>query len=353
MEDIKFNKEVKCIVWDLDNTIWDGILSESNDVKLKTQIADVLKEFDQRGILHSIASRNNFDDAISKLKEFEIDQYFLYPEIHWNSKSESIKNIKQNLNIGIDTIVFIDDQVFEREEVASCYPEVETIDALEYLEILTKKRFNPRFITKDSKRRRLMYLEEMDRNVKEEEYQGPKEEFLKTLNMEFVISEAQEEDLQRAEELTVRTNQLNATGRTYDYEELKSFMNSDDHKLYICELTDKYGSYGKIGLALVEINQDYWHLKLLLMSCRILSRSVGSVLLTYIIKQTKNENKILRADFKQTDRNRMMYITYRFSNFQEISNDGNGNIIFENDLSSIKGYPYYIDIKYPEEIIRY
>lgn len=352
MKNIKYTKEVKCIVWDLDNTIWDGILSESEDVQLKPQIKDILIEFDSRGILHSIASKNNYNDAISKLKEFNIDQYFLYPEIHWNSKSESIKKIQNNLNIGIDTIVFIDDQPFERDEVANYNLEVETIDAVEYIDILTKERFTPKFITKDSKRRRLMYLEEMKRNIKEEEYQGPKEEFLTTLNMEFVISEAQEEDLQRAEELTVRTNQLNATGRTYDYEELKGFMNSDNHKLYICELTDKYGSYGKIGLALIEIKKKHWYIKLLLMSCRVLSRSVGSVLLTYIMNQAKNQDKKLLADFKQTDRNRMMYTTYRFSNFNEISNDGEGNIVLENDLSLIKEYPPYIDIKYPELMIQ-
>ena len=348
METLQFTNEVKCIVWDLDNTIWDGTLLENETIQLKPNIKEILVELDSRGILHSIASKNNYSDAVAKLKKFEIDQYFLYPEIHWNSKSESIKKIQKNLNIGLDTIVFIDDQPFERDEVASTNPEVETIDASKYHDILNYKRFNPRFITKDSKRRRLMYLEDMKRGIDEEEYKGPKEEFLVSLNMEFLICEAQQEDLKRAEELTVRTNQLNATGKTYSYDELFNFMNSDKHILLVCELEDKYGSYGKIGLALLENKETHLFLHLLLMSCRVLSRSVGSVLLSYIMNLAKKDNKRLLADFKQTDRNKLMYATYKFSNFKEISNDGKGNITFENDLSIIQKYPSYIKVKHPE-----
>lgn len=344
---MQYTKEVKCVVWDLDNTLWDGTLLESDNVVLKPYIKDIIVALDARGILHSIASKNNYDDALRKLKEFELDQFFLYPEIHWNSKSESIGNIQKNLNIGIDTIVFIDDQPFERDEVTSVFPEVQSIDAEVYTDLLQQKRLNPKFITEDSIRRRLMYLEDMKRVQDEGEYKGPKEEFLAGLNMEFIITEAREEDLKRAEELTVRTNQLNATGRTYSYDELLSYMQSEKHRLYVCELSDTYGSYGKIGLALVEINEDNWYLKMLLMSCRVLSRSVGSVLMTYIMRQTKQEGKKLLADFKQTDRNKMMYVTYRFSNFKEVSNDGEGNILFENDLSQIQQFPPYIKLRYP------
>lgn len=343
----RYTKEVKCIIWDLDNTIWDGTLTESAKVQLKPQIKEILEEFDRRGILHSVASKNNYEDAFAKLSEFGISQYFLYPEIHWNPKSDSIANIQKNLNIGMDTLLFIDDQPFERDEVQTSHPEVETVDATEYLNLLHLPRLNPKFITQDSQRRRKMYLEEMKRNEEEEEYKGPKEEFLASLHMKFVISEAVEEDLKRAEELTVRTNQLNATGKTYDYEELKEIMYDNKHKLFVCELTDKYGSYGKIGLALIEESETHWHLKLLLMSCRVMSRSVGSVLLSFIMKETHLRGKKLSADFKQTGRNKRMYAAYRFSNFKEISNDGLGNIVMENDLSMIQPFPHYIDIIHP------
>lgn len=337
-------KEIKCVVWDLDHTIWDGILIESDDVKLKPGIVDVLKALDARGILHSIASKNNYDDAMEKLKMFGIDDYFLYPQINWNPKSLALANIQKSLNFGIDTILFIDDQPFEREEVNSVHPEVTCIDASEYLALPDMPRCNPRFITDDSARRRQMYMDDIKRKVEEETFQGPQESFLASLNMSFAIHEALEEDLKRAEELTVRTNQLNATGRTYDYDELNAFRLSDSHKLLVCELTDKYGSYGKIGLALVEMKEECWHLRLLLMSCRVMARGVGTVFMSYIMQEAKKAGKKLLADFKTTKRNRQMYISYKFDNFKEVSSDEEGNVLFENDLSIIKPFPPYIDV---------
>ncbi|MBD8496937.1 HAD-IIIC family phosphatase [Paenibacillus arenosi] len=338
-------KEIKCVVWDLDHTIWNGVLLESDEVELKAGIREIIAELDARGILHSIASKNDAETAMDKLRELGIDHYFLYPEINWSAKSLSISCISTNLNIGRDTILFIDDQIFERDEVKSEHPDVTCLDAAEYMSLLDNPRLNPRFITEDSLRRRTMYLEDIKRKKEEDSYKGPKESFLRSLDMKFVISEAREEDLKRAEELTIRTNQLNATGYTYSYEQLDRFRQSSDHLLLVCELTDKYGSYGKIGLALLELKPTHWHLKLLLMSCRVMSRGVGTVILTYIMQQAKNKGKRLQADFKQTDRNKMMYVTYRFANFKEISNDEQGQILFENELDQIQPFPPYLEVK--------
>ncbi|MCK4765141.1 MAG: HAD-IIIC family phosphatase [Candidatus Aminicenantes bacterium] len=338
-------KEIKCVVWDLDNTLWDGTLVEHDDVKLKPGVVDVIETLDSRGILHSISSKNNYDDAMEKIKQLGLEEYFLYPEIHWNAKSSSLGRIRENINIAMDTILFIDDQPFEREEVESEHPDITTIDAAEYKKLPDLLRLNPRFITRDSKKRRKMYLDDIKRKVEEEDYEGPQEEFLASLNMHFVIHDAKEEDLKRAEELTVRTNQLNATGLTYDYDELDAFRLSEKHKLLVCELTDKYGSYGKIGLALIEISEEYRHLKLMLMSCRVMARGVGTVLLSHIMQETKKAGKKLLADFKHTNRNRQMYVGYKFANFKEKSCDEKGNILFESDLSMIQPFPPYIDIK--------
>ena len=138
---------------------------------------------------------------------------------------------------------------------------------------------------------------------------------------------------------------MNATGVTYDYDELDAFRTSDKHKLLVCELVDRYGSYGKIGLALVEKNEDHWHLKLLLMSCRVMSRGVGTILISHIMQECKKAGKTLMADFKKTDRNKMMYVSYRFANFKEVSADDDGHVVFMNDLSMIQQFPPYIDIQ--------
>ena len=117
---------VKCIVWDLDNTLWDGILVEdgAEKLRLKPGIAEVIKSLDRRGILHSIASKNNFDEAMAVLKSHQLDEYFLHPQISWAPKSEAMKAIAQKLNIGIDTLMLVDDSDFERAEVQAACPTV-------------------------------------------------------------------------------------------------------------------------------------------------------------------------------------------------------------------------------------
>ncbi|MHC5767655.1 MAG: HAD-IIIC family phosphatase [Nostoc sp.] len=340
----KDKKVIKCVVWDLDNTLWHGVLLEDEKVALRENIVNIIQTLDGRGILQSIASKNESATAIAKLEEFGLKEYFLYPQINWNSKASSIKEIASLLNIGIDAIAFIDDQLFELEEVKFSCTQILCINADEIEYIVDMPVMNPRFITEDSKLRRQTYLNDIERNSFEKEFIGTQEEFLATLNMTFVISSAQEDDLQRAEELTIRTNQLNTTGYTYSYDDLNQFRQSDKHKILISSLEDKYGNYGKIGLALVECEEVVWTLKLLLMSCRVMSRGVGTIMLNHIMKLAKSNNVRLRAEFISNNRNRMMYISYKFSGFQEV--DKNGDLlILENDLRRIQPIPEYVNVK--------
>jgi FkbH-like protein len=337
-------REIKCLVWDLDNTLWEGVLLEDEQVVLKDNIIDIIKTLDKSGILQSVASRNDFDLAMGKLGEFALDNYFLYPQINWNSKSSCVKRISELINISVDTIAFIDDDAFEREEVRSSLPEVLCIDASDTDRLLDLPEFNPLFITADSENRRLMYLRDIERKKVEERFVGPKEEFLASLDMVFRISEAQEGDLKRAEELTIRTNQLNTTGYTYSYDELNHFRLSPEHKLLIAELEDKYGTYGKIGLALIELDESTWTIKLLLMSCRVMSRGVGTIMINHIRNEAKRNGVHLRAEMFPNDRNRMMYMTFKFTHFLEKDKIGN-LIIFQNDLDKIQDFPRYIKVR--------
>lgn len=337
-------KAIKCVVWDLDNTLWNGVLLENDCVFLRNQVVNIIKTLDSRGILQSIASKNDYARAMEQLQDFGLHEYFLYPQINWNSKSSSIQEIVKLLNIGIDTFAFIDDQLFELEEVNFSLSEVLCINTAELEYLLDMPEMNPLFITEDSKLRRLMYISDIERNHSEKEFIGTQSEFLATLNMSFTISYAQEEDLQRAEELTVRTNQLNTTGYTYSYDELNHFRESDKHKLLIASLDDKYGSYGKIGLALIECQEFVWTIKLMLMSCRVMSRGVGTIMLNYMMTLAKNNNVLLRSEFVSNNRNRMMYVSYKFAGFQEIEKRGD-LIILENELTRIQPFPKYVKVK--------
>lgn len=337
-------KAIKCVVWDLDNTLWDGVLLEESQVSLRPGIATIIEALDNQGILHSIASKNDYTAAMTKLEQLGIHEYFLYPQITWNSKLSSLKTIADALNIGLDTLAFVDDEAFEREEIAFSLPEVLCIDAKDIAHILALPRMKQRFLTSDSKQRRLMYMIDRDRERAENEFEGTHEEFLATLGMVFTISLAQEEDLQRAEELTIRTNQLNTTGYTYTYEELDQFRQSASHKLFIASLADKFGTYSKIGLALLACSAGAWTIKLLLMSCRVLSRGVGTIMLNYILSLAKDANVRLYAEFVSNDRNRMMYITYKLGGFKEIEKTGE-RILLEGDLHRIQAIPTYVKVQ--------
>ena len=338
---------IKCVVWDLDNTIWDGVLLEDEQVFLRAGIPEILRSTDERGILLSIASRNDHDVALAKLKELGIEDYFLYPQINWSNKSLSIQNIAKSLNIGLDTFAFVDDEPFERDEVNHVLPEVLCFDATDLSSLLAHPRMTPRFITAESKYRRHMYQSDKNRKEAEAKFTGPSEEFLKQLDMAFKIKRAQEEDLKRAEELTVRTHQLNATGYTYSYDELSEIRQKRQYLLLIASLEDKYGAYGTIGLALVHKDEAFWTVKLLLMSCRVMSRGLGTIMMSFIMSKAKEAGVGLRAEFVPNDRNRMMYVTYKFSGFTEVGEE-NGCPILENDLSYIQPFPNYVKVDVSE-----
>lgn len=338
-------KPVKCVVWDLDHTLWDGVLSEGDAIALRPGIPELLRALDERGVLLSLCSKNEHDDAMAALERFDLAGYFLYPQISWNAKSQGIARIQKELNIGMDTILFIDDQPFELDEVVATHPSVRCVNAAEYAALMQRPDVLAAAVTEDSARRRLMYLEDIARKRDETDFSGTPEEFLSTLGMTFGISAARPDDLVRAEELAMRTNQLNSTGISYGMDDLEAYMRSPDHQLLVCDLSDRYGSYGKIGLALIERRAGHDHIKLLLMSCRTMSRGVGSVLLAFLIRQAAAENRRLTADFRRTDRNRQMLVTYQFSNFKEIDRGDNGDYLFEHALEIVPEYPNYIEMK--------
>ncbi len=335
---------IKCVVWDLDNTVWDGTLLEDGEVTVRPDVVAEIRRLDELGVLHSVASRNDHDAAMARLKAAGLDEYFLYPQITWNPKSGSVERIAKALNIGLDAIAFVDDQPFELAEVAHALPSVKTVDVAELGKTLASEEFRPKFVTDESRVRRDLYRAAAVREQVEQDHEGTSEEFLSTLDMKFTIARAQREDLQRAEELTVRTNQLNSTGRTYSYEELDELRTSPDHVLLVASLSDKYGGYGKIGLALAERGEEAWHLRMMLMSCRVMSRGVGTVLLNHIMGLAKEDGAKLRADFVETGRNRVMYVTYAFAGFTEISRDGD-RLVLESDLSTIQPPPSYLTME--------
>ncbi|NDW06010.1 HAD-IIIC family phosphatase [Jiella pacifica] len=341
-------KSVKLVVFDLDNTLWDGTLLEDGDVRLKPSILPLFEELDRRGVLISVASRNDADLALAKLEAFGLVDYVLHPQIGWGAKSQAVATIVAALNLGFDTVAFVDDEPFERGEVHHALPEVRVIDGRAVEEIADRPDFMPAVITGESRLRRQMYRAEIRRGEVEAQSSEPTQAFLRSLDMRFTILEAREEDLLRAEELTLRTNQLNTTGRTYDLEALDAMRLSPDHLVLVARLEDRYGPYGTIGLAVVDIDERVWTIRLLLMSCRVISRGVGSIMMNYIRNRARDAGVGLEADFVSNGRNRMMYATYKFSGFSEIARDG-ACVRLSCDLSVPAEYPETVQLSLPPD----
>lgn len=335
---------IKCVVWDLDNTVWSGVLLEDDRVVVRDEIVAAIRALDERGILNSIASRNDPDLAMARLTEAGLADMFLYPQIGWQPKSKSVAEIATLINIGMDTIAFVDDQPFELEEVTFALPDVLAVPEDQVVEwVANRPEFFPRFITDESKTRRHLYQADATRKSVEADFAGTSEEFLSTLDMVFTIWPADSGDLQRAEELTVRTHQLNSTGRTYTYEQLDELRERDDHLLLMSSLEDRFGGYGTIGLSLVEKGDTEWTIRLLLMSCRVVSRGVGTVMLNHIISLAGAAGVPLRGEFVDNGRNRMMYVSYKFSGFQEVVRDGD-RVVLELPPGAGRPAPDYLKL---------
>jgi methoxymalonate biosynthesis protein len=310
-------KLVKCLVWDLDNTLWTGTLLEDPEVRLPGRIRDVIVELDSRGILQSVASRNDFDLAWQQLEELEVAEYFVHPQIGWGRKSDSVRQVAGKLNFALDTIAFIDDLPSERAEVGEYVPGVRCYPAGKAASLTSLTEFSPEVVTVDARRRRQMYQASFRRDAERESFAGPDEEFLRSLDLTMAIDRADEQSLSRVEELTLRTSQMNATGVHYPDQVLRALLADPRHEILTVTLTDKFGPHGAVGVLLLEYQRTVWHLKLLATSCRVVSFGAGAVILNWLIDQAACADAHLAADFRPTDRNRMMDIAYRFAGFTQ------------------------------------
>ncbi|WP_432015498.1 HAD-IIIC family phosphatase [Streptomyces cucumeris] len=308
---------VKCLIWDLDNTLWQGTVLEDDDVVLTDEVREVITTLDERGILLAVASKNDHDLAWERLERLGVAEYFVLPRIGWGPKSQSVREIATELNFALNTIAFIDDQPAERAEVEFHLPEVRRYSAEQVATLLTLPEFSPPVSTVDSRRRRQMYQAGFARDQARETHSGPDEDFLRSLDLRMTIAPAGEEELTRVEELTLRTSQMNATGVHYSDAALHALLTDPAHEVLVVTMGDRFGPHGAVGIILLEKKPSAWHLKLLATSCRVVSFGAGATILNWLTDQAARAGTHLVADFRRTDRNRMMEVAYRFAGFAE------------------------------------
>lgn len=310
---------VKCLVWDLDNTLWQGTLLEDAQVRFDEAVREVVERLDERGILQSIASKNDHDLAWQRLERLGVADYFVVPKIGWRPKSESVRRIAEELRFAPTTLAFVDDQPAERAEVAFHLPEVRCYSNEDVLSLPELPEFTPARTTADARHRRSLYQAGFRRQAAQEDFTGADSAFLRTLDMELRVGHASAEDLARVEELTLRTSQMNATGVHYPDHVLRGLIDDPRHAVLVATLTDRFGTHGAIGVLLLRTQARVWHLKLLATSCRVVSFGIGGAILNWLIDAAYEAGVHMVADFRRTERNRMMDIAYRLAGFTEES----------------------------------
>ncbi|MGC1304953.1 MAG: HAD-IIIC family phosphatase [Caulobacteraceae bacterium] len=294
----------KVLVWDLDETLWTGVLAEDgpDGVRPRPEAMAAIKALDARGLLQSIASKNDAAEGLEALRRHGLTDYFLHPEINWGPKSQSIGRIAQRLDLGLDSFVFIDDQPFERAEVQAGQPKVRTLTHVEVEGLLSHPWFDHP-ITPEGAKRRSLYQAEAQRTV-EMEAQG--DDYLGFLRASDLVLDARplgRADVARTHELSQRTNQLNFTGAKFALDRVARMVEPEARYARLTlRCTDRYGDYGLIGFA--ELDLEAGELVEFFMSCRVQRKRVEHAAFAHLAERLGAAgHAVFRVRFQATERN--------------------------------------------------
>lgn len=314
----------RCIVLDLDNTLWGGVVGEDgfDGIKLGkgppgnayVEFQRILLSLQKRGVLLAINSKNNPEDALKVINEHPDmilrKEHFACLKINWNDKVSNMKEIAEELNFGLDYMVFFDDDPVNREFMCNNLPQVLTVelpkDPAQYVKTLQNmKEFNTLNITDEDMKRGVMYLQQQKR--KEFENSAPDlEGFLRNLNTKVSILPADKFTIPRISQLTLKTNQFNLTTKRYQEEEIQRFSKDNQILVGCAQVEDKFGDNGITSVFIIKNDKPQeWVLDTFLLSCRVMGREVEKGILDYIIKKAK-ENKIkkIKAEYIPTQKNK-------------------------------------------------
>ena len=318
--------KIKLVVWDLDNTLWDGTVyyNDKESVNLKPGTKEVLKELTKRNIKNVICSKNYYKDAEQMLEKFEIKKFFGSAEINWGLKSENIKKLIKENNVIQEEVCFVDDDPFQRAEVLSQIPNLKVIELGDPLDLLALDFMKLENETEEDKKRVDILKEQRTRKEAESSFKGDYKEFLKTCDIQMLIRPVKENEWERVVQLFNRTNELNTTGNRYEIDKLRKQYDNKEIIVYVTELKDRFGEYGLIAECIIDNKTENWEIKDLTVSCRTMGRGIGSALLISVMNYAKENNaKTIKGVLKNIESNWRMKPLYTKRGFKAIKKDGN------------------------------
>ena len=334
-------KMKKCVILDLDNTLWGGVIGD--DGLENIQIGELglghafsefqmwLKELQKRGIILAVCSKN--EEVVAKEPFLHHPEMVLHMEdiamfvANWEDKASNIKKIQDTLNIGMDSIVFFDDNPFERNLVKSMIPDITVPDLpedpsqyLEYVKLLNL--FETAAYSETDKNRTKQYQEEMGRVNLQKQFSSYSE-YLERLEMTAEAKPFDKFHFSRIAQLTQRSNQFNLRTIRYTEQEIEQLAKEKEHLTLYFTLKDKFGDYGLISVVVLDKQpENTLFISEWLMSCRVLKRGMEEFILDEIIR-TAEENgfKKVIGEYIRTPKNNMVSELYKKMGFHEVEKD--------------------------------
>ncbi len=337
---VNLGSTTKAVILDLDNTLWGGVVADEgiNRIqlgslgvgKVYTDIQKYMLELKKRGIILCICSKNDIElakepfekhpDMILKLEDISV---FC---ANWQDKASNVREIKEILNIGYDSIVFIDDNPFERNIVREFYPDVKVPelpkDPSKYLEFLISENlFETLSVSSEDAKRTTLYKEEALRVQKKKTYLNI-DDYLRSLHMICSVEKVNEYDLPRISQLTMRSNQFNLRTFRYTEQDIKKFYDSKKYELLAYKMKDDFGDYGLVGVVILEYKSDTAFIDTFIMSCRVLKRGMEQFISNNIIEKCSENNiRTVLSEYIPTRKNSMVKNLYNALGYEMLENN--------------------------------
>jgi len=353
----------KCLIVDLDGTLWGGIIGEdgrSNIILGQDGLGQAYQDFQreilklyEKGIILAICSKNNESDVDILLhmdkRMLLKDEHFTSKRINWNDKASNIEEIAKEINIGLDSIVFLDDNPVEREWVRENLPEVTVPEMPEdpsrYAEFLkNSKWFNSYNTTKEDRIRNITYkavakskkLKEKSKNINS---------FIRDLKQQVIIEDVNTSTISRAVQLSQKTNQFKMNHKRYELSEMKNMIKDKDYKIYTLSLKDCFCDYGIIGLMIMKND----HIDDFILSCRVIGRKIEDVIIDWLKKRLKKEGySHIYGRYRTSTKNSVCKDVYKENGFiskeEGVLNTGGANTINKYNLKGKVGFSSFKDI---------
>lgn len=334
----------KCLVLDLDNTLWGGIAGEQgiSGIQLGMEtpgsgflaFQQVILDIYHRGVILAINSKNNYVEAMDIIRAHPYmvlkEHHFAAMRINWEDKVQNMRELADELNIGLDSLVFLDDDPVNRFLVRSELPEVTVPELPDHSDQYAKFLLDlPYFqsvatITDEDKMRSNMYVTERLRRKAEKNFTS-RAQYLQDLDIEVHCYIDNDYCLERLAQLTERTNQFNINKKPIDANTIATYVATPDYAVFCVSARDKFGDYGVVGFALVKKKDINWNIEALLMSCRALGRGIEEAFLAAISERARAAKKKLVVTFQETDKNKPAqdFINKYFNNYEYDFKRGN------------------------------